>query len=70
LSYVDHVAVVEVTSDAGTFSVLWLAQELADHVSAAGPVVRPRREIFERHLLTRVSEALRELLNDATIWSS
>jgi hypothetical protein len=66
LSYVDHVAVVEVTSDAGTFSVLWLAQELADHVSRQQALLSDRdREIFERHLLTRVSEALRELLNDA-----
>ncbi len=32
LSWVDDVGVVEVTSDAGTFSVVWLAQELADHV--------------------------------------
>jgi uncharacterized protein (TIGR02680 family) len=66
LSYVDHVAVVEVTSDAGTFSVLWLARELGDHVSRQQDLLSERdREIFERHLLTRVSEALRELLNDA-----
>ena len=66
LTYFDHVAVVEVTSDAGTFSVLWLARELADHVSRQQALLSERdREIFERHLLTRVSEALRELLNDA-----
>jgi uncharacterized protein YPO0396 len=66
LSYVDHVAVVEVTSDAGTFSVLWLARELGEHVSRQQDLLSERdREIFERHLLTRVSEALRELLNDA-----
>jgi uncharacterized protein (TIGR02680 family) len=66
LSYLDHVAVVEVTSDAGTFSVLRLAQELGDHVSRQQELLSERdREIFERHLLTRVSEALRELLNDA-----
>src|SRR5207248_323453 len=33
LSYVDHVAIVEVTSDAGTFSVLWLAEELGKQVT-------------------------------------
>jgi uncharacterized protein (TIGR02680 family) len=66
LSYLDHVAVVEVTSDAGTFSVLWLARELGEHVSRQQDLLSERdREIFERHLLTRVSEALRELLNDA-----
>jgi hypothetical protein len=66
LSYVDHVAVVEVTSDAGTFSVLWLAEELGTQVARQQDLLSERdREIFERHLLTRVSEALRELLNDA-----
>ena len=66
LSYADHVAVVEVTSDAGTFSVLWLAQELGNQVARQQELLTERdREIFERHLLTRVSEALRELLNDA-----
>lgn len=66
LSYVDHVAVVEITSDAGTFSVLWLAAELANQVARQQELLTERdREIFERHLLTRVSEALRELLNDA-----
>ena len=66
LSYVDHVAVVEVTSDTGTFSVLWLADELANQVASQQELLTERdREIFERHLLTRVSEALRELLNDA-----
>jgi uncharacterized protein (TIGR02680 family) len=66
LSYVDHVGVVEVTSDAGTFSVLWLAEELASQVARQAELLSERdREIFERHLLTRVSEALRELLNDA-----
>jgi len=66
LSYVDHVAVVEVTSDAGTFSVLRLADELGNQVARQQELLSERdREIFERHLLTRVSEALRELLNDA-----
>ena len=66
LSWVDRVAIVEVTSDAGTFSVLWLAEELANQVSRQQELLSERdREIFERHLLTRVSEALRELLNDA-----
>lgn len=66
LSYVDHLAVVEVTSDAGTFSVLWLAEQLGNQVSRQQELLSERdREIFERHLLTRVSEALRELLNDA-----
>lgn len=66
LAYVDGVAVVEVTSDAGTFSVLWLAEELTNQVARQQELLSERdREIFERHLLTRVSEALRELLNDA-----
>ena len=66
LSYIDHLAVVEVTSDAGTFSVLWLAEQLGNQVSRQQELLSERdREIFERHLLTRVSEALRELLNDA-----
>jgi hypothetical protein len=66
LLYVDHVAVVEITSDTGTFSVLWLADELANQVARQQELLTERdREIFERHLLTRVSEALRDLLNDA-----
>lgn len=66
LSYVDHMAVVEVTSDAGTFSILWLAEQLGNQVVRQQELLSERdREIFERHLLTRVSEALRELLNDA-----
>lgn len=66
LSYLDHVAVVEVTSDTGTFSVLWLADELRQQVTRQHELLSERdREIFERHLLTRVSEALRGLLNDA-----
>jgi uncharacterized protein (TIGR02680 family) len=66
LSYVDHLAVVEITTDAGTFSVLWLAEELAKQVARQEQLLSERdREIFERHLLTRVSHALRELLNDA-----
>ncbi len=66
LSYIDHVAVVEITSDTGTFSVLWLADELTSQVARQQELLTERdREIFERHLLTRVSEALRELLNDA-----
>ena len=66
LLYVDHVAVVEIISDTGTFSVLWLADELAKQVTHQQELLTERdREIFERHLLTRVSEALRDLLNDA-----
>jgi uncharacterized protein (TIGR02680 family) len=66
LSYVDQVAIVEVTSEAGTFPVLWLARELGSHISRQQELLTQRdREIFERHLLTRVSESLRELLNDA-----
>ncbi len=66
LSYDDHVAIVEVTSDTGTFSVLWLAQQLRKQVAHQRALLSERdREIFEHHLLTRVSEALRELLNDA-----
>jgi len=66
LTYVDDVAVVEVTSDGGTFSVVWLAEELASQLARQRELLSERdREIFERHLLTRVSEALRQLLNDA-----
>ncbi|MGO9584413.1 MAG: TIGR02680 family protein [Acidimicrobiales bacterium] len=66
LSWIDHVGVVEVTSEAGTFSLLWLASELGAQIDRQEKLLSERdREIFERHLLTRVSEALRELLNDA-----
>jgi hypothetical protein len=66
LSYVDHVAVVEVTSDTGTLSVLRLDDELTEQVTRQEALLTERdREIFERHLLTRVSESLRGLLNDA-----
>ena len=66
LTYVDDVAVVEVTSDSGTFSVLWLADELSSQLARQQELLSERdREIFERHLLIRVSEALRQLLNDA-----
>ncbi|MHB8219872.1 MAG: TIGR02680 family protein [Acidimicrobiales bacterium] len=65
-SYVDHLAVVEITTDTGTFSVLWLAEELAKQITRQEELLSERdRDIFERHLLTRVSHALRELLNDA-----
>jgi uncharacterized protein (TIGR02680 family) len=66
LSYVDHVGIVEVTSDTGTFSVFKLADELGGQVASQQKLLTERdREIFERHLLTRVSEGLRRLLNDA-----
>lgn len=66
LAYVDNLAVVEVTSDDGTFSVLSLGTLLGDQVARQEELLSERdREIFERHLLTRVSEALRDLLNDA-----
>lgn len=65
LSYVDHLAIVEVTSEAGMFSLLWLAGELGAQVRRQETLLSERdREIFERHLLSRISEALRELLND------
>jgi hypothetical protein len=66
LTYVDHLAVVEVTSDAGTFPIAWLDRQLEALISRQQELLSERdREIFERHLLTRVSEALRALLNDA-----
>ncbi|HEY8200790.1 MAG TPA: SbcC/MukB-like Walker B domain-containing protein, partial [Actinomycetota bacterium] len=66
LSYVDHVGVVEVTSEAGTFPVAWLARELEAQVARQQDLLTERdREIFERHLLTRVCEKLRDRLNDA-----
>lgn len=46
--------------------MLWLAQELGHQVERQRDLLSERdRQIFERYLLTRVSEALRELLNDA-----
>lgn len=66
LSYVDHVALVEVTSESGTFSLLHLDRELGAQVARQRELLSERdRDIFERHLLTRVAGGLRDLLNDA-----
>jgi len=66
LSYVDHVAVVDVTSETGTHSVLWLADRLGQQIDRQQELLSERdRDIFERHLLTRVAHALRDLINDA-----
>jgi uncharacterized protein (TIGR02680 family) len=63
---VDDIDVVAVTSESGTVSVLDLARLLAEQATRQEEYLSERdREIFERHLLTRVSEALRDLLNDA-----
>ena len=65
LSYVDDLGVVEVTSEAGTFPIGRLAATLAAQVARQQELLSERdREIFERHLLTRISEGLRDLLND------
>ena len=62
----DDVALVEVTSETGTTSVLRLARSLSEQVERQQELLTERdRQIFERHLLTRVSESLRDLLNDA-----
>ena len=62
----DGVGIVQVTSETGTISVLQLARELAAQVAQHEELLDERdQEIFERHLLTRVSEALRDLLNNA-----
>ncbi len=62
----DDVGIVQVTSETGTMSVLQLARELAAQVAQHEELLDERdREIFERHLLTRVSETLRDLLNNA-----
>jgi uncharacterized protein (TIGR02680 family) len=62
----DGVGIVQVTSETGTISVLQLARELAAQVAQHIALLDERdQEIFERHLLTRVSEALRDLLNNA-----
>jgi uncharacterized protein (TIGR02680 family) len=62
----DGVGIVQVTSETGTISVLQLARELATQVAQHEELLDERdQEIFERHLLTRVSEALRDLLNSA-----
>jgi len=62
----DGVGIVQVTSETGTISVLQLARELATQVAQHEELLDERdQEIFERHLLTRVSEALRDLLNNA-----
>jgi hypothetical protein len=62
----DGVGIVQVTSETGTMSVLQLARELAAQVAQHEELLDERdQEIFERHLLTRVSETLRDLLNNA-----
>ena len=62
----DGVGIVQVTSETGTMSVLRLARELAAQVAQHEELLDERdQEIFERHLLTRVSETLRDLLNNA-----
>jgi len=46
--------------------VLWLDEQLGAQVERQQRLLTDRdREIFERHLLSRVAHALRELLNDA-----
>lgn len=66
LGYVDGIGRVDVTSETGTFPVTWLAEELAAHVARQRELLSERdRAIFERHLLSRVAEELRGLLNDA-----
>ncbi len=62
----DDVIAVEVLTDSGTIAVLQLAAMLAEQVARQRELLSERdRQVFERHLLTRVSEALRELLNQA-----
>lgn len=64
--HVDGVGIVQVTSESGTISVLQLARELAAQIAQHEELLDARdQEIFERHLLTRVSEALRDLVNNA-----
>lgn len=66
LTFEDEVGIATVTSETATTSVLWLGDELATQVAAQEQLLTERdRQIFERHLLTRVAEALRQLLNDA-----
>jgi hypothetical protein len=66
LGYVEGIGRVDVTSESGTFPITWLAEELAAHVARQRELLSERdRAIFERHLLSRVAEELRELLNDA-----
>lgn len=67
LHTVDGVLTVEVVVDGGTIGVLDLAEQLDAQLERQRELLSERdREVFERHLLTRVSEALRELLNQAT----
>ncbi|MBI2710276.1 MAG: hypothetical protein HYX34_11365 [Actinobacteria bacterium] len=62
----DGVETVTVASDAGTFPITHLAVELAEQEAKLREYLSESdRELFERHLMTRVSEALRSLLNDA-----
>jgi uncharacterized protein (TIGR02680 family) len=63
---VDELEIVSVTSEAGTFSVFRLAAQLAEQVASQEELLSERdRMIFERHLLSRVADALRGLLNEA-----
>ena len=62
----DDVGIVQVTSETGTISALQLARVLAAQVAQHEELLDERDQaIFERHLLTRVSETLRDLLNSA-----
>lgn len=62
----DGLQTVRVTSDAGTFPLATLAVELAHQEGQVREyLTEGDRELFERHLLTRVSDELRRLLNDA-----
>lgn len=67
LWWIDEVAQVQVTSETGTYPVAWLHTQLEEQVRQQKDLLSERdREIFERHLLSRISEALRDLLNETT----
>lgn len=62
----DGLQTVQVTSDTGTFPLATLAVALAEQEERFREyLTEGDRELFERHLLTRVSDELRRLLNDA-----
>jgi hypothetical protein len=64
LDYAHDVMRVEVVTESGALELLRLGAMLAEQLARQQDLLSEReRELFERHLLSRVAEALRELLN-------
>lgn len=64
--HLDDIVTIEVTADEGTFGLAVLVERLAEQVaSMERHLTDGDREVFERHLLNRISHELRRLLGDA-----